>query len=320
MALTKRTFLASLLASALPLARAQSGFPSRPITLYCPWPAGGGGDAQLRLLAKLAGAQLKQTVLVENRPGAAGSLGATNVVRAKPDGYTLSQSHNGALRHPFMVPNPPYDPLKDFTYILGVSDNPFALVVRSDSPWQTLDQFIKHAQQNPNTVSIAVPGTGSPGHLVADQIAAATKIQWSTVPFKGTADSMNSLLGGHVTAAAESTGWAPYVDSGRLRMLAVFTDRRIRKYAGVPTLKEAGIIASDYSPWGIVGPAGMEADVVKALHDAFKAAMDHPEFGALLTSLAQEPIYMSGDDYRKYVAEAVPFQKTVVLKYGLKQN
>jgi tripartite-type tricarboxylate transporter receptor subunit TctC len=258
--------------------------------------------------------------VIENRPGAAGAMGAAAVVRAKADGYTLSQSHNGSIRYPYMVPNAPYDPNKDFTYILGISDNPFGLVVRSDSPWQTLDQFLKHAQQTPGAVSVAVPGTGSPGHLVADQIAAAAKIQWNVIPFKGTADSMNSLLGGHVTAAAESTGWATYVDSGRLRLLGVFTDRRMKKYPNVPTLKEAGINASDFSPWGIVGPAGMDPAVVRTLHDAFKAAMEHPEFAALLTSLSQQTHYMTGDEYRKYVAEAAQHQKGVVEKYNLRQS
>ncbi|MDB5944150.1 MAG: tripartite tricarboxylate transporter receptor family protein [Ramlibacter sp.] len=319
MAISKRYFLATLLSSGLSVGYGQT-YPSRSITLYCPWPPGGSGDAQLRLLAKLAGAQLKQSVVIENRPGAAGAMGAAAVVRAKADGYTLSQSHNGSIRYPYMVPNAPYDPNKDFTYILGISDNPFGLVVRSDSPWQTLDQFLKHAQQTPGAVSVAVPGTGSPGHLVADQIAAAAKIQWNVIPFKGTADSMNSLLGGHVTAAAESTGWATYVDSGRLRLLGVFTDRRMKKYPNVPTLKEAGINASDFSPWGIVGPAGMDPAVVRTLHDAFKAAMEHPEFAALLTSLSQQTHYMTGDEYRKYVAEAAQHQKGVVEKYNLRQS
>lgn len=319
MTISKRHFLATVLASGLTGVRAQS-YPARSITLYCPWPPGGSGDAQLRLLAKLAGAQLKQSIVIENRPGAAGAMGAAAVVRARPDGYTLSQSHNGALRYPFMVPNAPYDPIKDFTYILGVSDNPFGLVVRSDAPWRTLDQFLKHAQQNPGAVSLAVPGTGSPGHIVADQIAAAMKLQWSAVPFKGTGDSMNSVLGGHVTGAAESTGWATYVDAGRMRLLAVFTERRMKKYPDVPTLKEAGINASDFSPWGIVGPAGMDPAVVRTVHDAFKAAMEHPEFATLLTSLAQEPNYMSGEEYRKYVGESVQFQKRVVDKYNLRQG
>lgn len=326
MTISRRRFstatAATLLASALPVGRAgaQGSFPSKPIRLYCPWPVGGGGDAQMRLLATLVGTALNQSVVVENKPGAAGAMGALNVTRARPDGYTLSQSHNGAVRYPYMLPSPPYDPLSDFTYILGVSDNPFGLVVRQDAPWRTLEEFLEHARARPDTVTLAVPGTGSPGHVVSDQIAEQRKIRWTAIPFKGTAESMTALMGGHVTGAADSTGWSTYVDSGKMRLLAVFTTRRLKKYPNVPTLKESGIDASDYSPWGIVGPAGMETPVVRVLHDAFKAAMSHPDFENLLTNLAQEPIYMSGDAYRTYVTEAMLAQQAIVKRYGLKQG
>jgi len=214
----------------------------------------------------------------------------------------------------------PYDPAKDFTYIIGVSDNPFGLVVRADAPWRTFREFLDHARQNPDKVTIAVPGVCSPGHLVADQILTTQGIRWSSIPYKGTADSLQALLGGHVTAAAESTGWVPFVDSGRLRLLAVFGQRRLKRFSNVPTLKEMNVDVADYSPWGIVGPSGMDPQVTRTLHDAFKKAMDAPEFVALLETLAQEPHYMSGEAYRKYAIEALPFQKSVVEKYGLKQN
>ncbi|UUX95235.1 tripartite tricarboxylate transporter substrate binding protein [Aquabacterium sp. J223] len=316
--LTRRHLLAGAGATlAGPHLLAQPRFPSAPITLYCPWPAGGGADAQLRGLARIAGGLLGQPVLVENRPGAAGSFGAAALMKVRADGYTLSQSHNAVLRQPFIAPTP-YDPVKDFTYLLGVSDNPFGIVVRADAPWRTVEDFIEHARRQPNTVSLAVPGKASPGHLVGDQIAAQRKIDWTVVPFKGTAESMQQLLGGHVTAAIESTGWVPHVDAGRLRLLAVVGRRRLRKYPQVPTLIESGIDASDHSPWGIVGPAGMEPTVVRTLHDAFKASMESPDFVQLLASLAQEPLYMSGEEYRRYVVEVLPQLKAIVDRYNLK--
>lgn len=317
---TRRRFIAGAMAAGIPATRAiAQAFPARPITLVCPWPPGGGGDLQLRALAKAAGGLLGQSIVVENRPGATGTIGATTIARAKPDGYALAQSHNAVLRQPFIAPTP-YDPAKDFTYIIGVSDNPFGMVVKADAPWRTFAEFLEHARRHPGTVTIAVPGRGSPGHLVADEVGTRQKVEWTVVPFKGTADSMQALLGGHVTAAAESTGWVGHVDGGRARLLAVFGQRRLRKYPGVPTLKELGVDVADYSPWGIVGPAGMEPAIVRTLHDAFKRAMDEPEFVALLASLAQEPIYMSSDDYRKYALDAIPFQRSIVEKYGLKQN
>ena len=320
MRLSKRVFLAALLACGMSLSSALSQtFPSRPITLVCPWPPGGGGDLQLRALARGAGAILGQNVVVENRPGATGTIGAASIVRAKPDGYTLAQSHNAVLRQPY-VTTTTWDATKDFTYIIGVSDNPFGLVVKADAPWRSFQEFLDYARQNPGVVTIAVPGKGSPGHQMADQIASARSVQVTPVPYKGTADSLQALMGGHVNAAAESTGWVPYVDGGRARLLAVFTERRMKRYPNVPTLKELGVNAADYSPWGIVGPAGLEPSVAKTLHDAFKKAMEEPEFAAVLGALAQESVYMSSDDYRKYVLDAIPFQKTLVEKYGLKQN
>ena len=295
------------------------GFPSRPVTFLCPWPAGGGGDLQMRVLAKSVGAILGEKVVVENKPGATGTLAAAGVARMKPDGYSVAQSHDGVLRQPFITPSG-YDPATDFTYIIGVSETVFGLVVKADSPWRSIQDFMEYARLNPGAVSIAVPGRGSPGHRACDSLAAAHKVKWTTVPYKGTVDSLNALMGGHVTAAAEASTWVTHVDSGRLRLLAAFGGKRLKRYPNVPTLKESGFDIVEFSPWGIVGPAGMEPSVVKALHDAVKRAMDDPEFVALLETLGQEPVYMSSDAYRKYALEAIPFQKTVVEKYGLRQN
>jgi len=294
-------------------------FPTRPITLICPWPPGGGADVQLRMLAKLMGDQLGQQVVVENRPGATGSLGALALMQARPDGYTLAQSHNGVLRQPFIAPVP-YDPLKDFTYLIGVSDNPFGLVVREDREWRTLEQFIEHARRNPGKVNIGVPGLGSPGHLVSEQIAAQHDLKWAVVPYRGTANTMQALLSGEIDAAAESTGWVPFVDSNRARLLAVFSRQRLKKFPNVPTLIERKINASDFSPWGIVAPAGLDPAVAAKLHDTIRRAMDSPEFTNLLAMLAQEPIYMSPQKYLEYVREAVPQQKLIVDKFNLKAS
>lgn len=298
---------------------AQSAYPGRTITLICPWPPGGGADVQLRMLAKLMGAELGQQVIVENRPGATGSLGALALVRAKPDGYTIAQSHNAVLRQPFIAPTP-YDPVKDFTYIIGVSDNPFGLVVREDREWKTLDQFLEYARKNPGKVNIAVPGKGSPGHLVSDQIASQFDLHWTTVPYRGTANSLQALLAGDVDAAAESTGWVPFVEAGKVRLLSVFTRQRLKKFPNVPTLIEQKINASDFSPWGIVGPVGMDPAVTVKLHDAIRRSMDKPEFVSLLATLAQEPLYMSPGRYVEYVREAIPQQKLIVDKYNLKAD
>lgn len=296
-----------------------TAWPTRPITLICPWPPGGGADVQLRMLAKLMSSQLGQPVVIENRPGATGSLGAVALMQARPDGYTLSQSHNGVLRQPFIAPTP-YDPVKDFTYIIGVSDNPFGLVVREDREWKTLEQFIEHARRNPGKVTIGVPGRGSPGHLVSDQMAAQFDLKWTVVPYRGTANTMQALLAGEIDAAAESTGWVPFVEGNKARLLAVFSRQRFRKFPNVPTLIEQKINAWDYSPWGIVAPAGLDPAIATRLHDTIRRVMDNPEFTHLLSTLAQEPIYMSPQQYLAYVRETLPQQKVIVEKYNLRAS
>ncbi|HYF21158.1 MAG TPA: tripartite tricarboxylate transporter substrate binding protein [Ramlibacter sp.] len=316
--MNRRDLLAACAGTAMAgAAWAQGTYPTRPITLICPWPPGGGADVQLRMLAKLMSAQLGQNVVVENRPGATGSLGAVALMQAKPDGYTLAQSHNGVLRQPFIAPTP-YDPLKDFTYIIGVSDNPFGLVVREDREWKTLEQFIEHARRNPGKVNIGVPGRGSPGHLVSDQIASQFDLKWTVVPYRGTANTMQALLAGEIDAAAESTGWVPFVEGNKARLLAVFSRQRFKKFPNVPTLVEQKIQAWDYSPWGIVAPAGLDPAIATRLHDAIRRVMDNPEFVNLLATLAQEPLYMSPQRYVEYVREAMPQQKVIVEKYNLK--
>jgi tripartite-type tricarboxylate transporter receptor subunit TctC len=246
-----------------------------------------------------------------------GTLGAAAVARAQPDGYLLSQSLNSVLRQPFLTQTP-YDAGKDFTYILGVSEFPFGLVVRADSPWKTLQDVIDHARRNPDALNIAVPGRGSPGHYIMDALSAQLNIRWTIVPYKGTADSLIALMGGHVSAAAESTGWAPFVDAGKARLLAVFTARRLKKYPDIPTLRELGYGLVDRSPWGIVGPRGMDPAIVSTLHDAFKKAMDDPEFVASLAVFANEARYMSGDEYLAFALDMIPKQKDLVEKYGLR--
>jgi tripartite-type tricarboxylate transporter receptor subunit TctC len=292
-------------------------FPVRPIVLICPWPPGGSSDVPMRLLAKAAEKHLGQNVVIENRAGATGTLGAAAVARANPDGYLLSQSLNSVLRQPFLV-DTAYDAAKDFTYIIGVSEFPFGLVVRADSPWKTLQDFIAFAQRNPGEINIAVPGLGSPGHYIMDTLSAQLNIRWTIVPYKGTVDSMNGLMGGHVSAAAESTGWAPFVDGGKARLLAVFTARRLKKYPDVPTLRDLGYDLVDRSPWGIVGPRGMDPVIVRKLHDAFHKAMNDRDFIAMLANFSQEPQYMSSDEYFAFALDMIPKQKNLVEKYGLR--
>lgn len=311
--------LAAGLLGALPSRLAAQAFPSRPITLICPWPPGGGADVQMRALAAAASKVFGQQVVIENRAGAVGTIGPASLVSAKPDGYTLSQATNAVYRQPFIA-RTPYDPSTDFTYLIGITGFNFGLVVRSDGPYRSVADLMAAAKASPGKLTFGTFGNGSPPHTAIDRVAARHGAQLTHVPFKGTAEGMTALRGGHVDALADGTGWAQFVDAGQFRLLAVFGERRLRRWPDVPTLKELGYDVVEVSPWGIIGPRGMEPAVVRVLHDGFRKAIDDPDFLKVLDTLVQEPMYMSSDDYRAYSLGQIPVQKAIVERYNLAQR
>lgn len=273
----------------------------------------------MRALAEAASRHLGERVIIENRPGAIGTLGASALVSARNDGYLLSQATNAVFRQPYITQTA-YDPARDFTYILGVTGFEFGLVVKGDTSWSTLEEFLAAAKAAPGQFKYGTFGVGTPPHNVMDRLAELNGIKWTHIPFRGTAESVQQLLGGHLVAVAEGTGWAAHVDSGALRLLATFGEKRLSRWPNVPTLKERGIDIVEVSPWGIIGPKGMDPGVVETLHAAFKKAIDEPNFSKILATLAQEKLYMSGAEYRAFAMRMGPVQKAIVERYGLKQN
>ena len=304
----------ALLLAAWGAAFAQA-FPSKPVTLICPWSAGGPTDLHLRKLAEIAARHLGQPVIIENRPGGSGMNGpATMAKTAKPDGYTISQLAITAFRMPHMQ-KVDWDPLADFSYIIGVSGYTFGIVVKSDSPLKSFPDLIAYAKANPGKLSYGTPGTGTSLHLAMEEIAAKAGVQFLHVPFKGQADSAQALMGGHIMAQVDSTGWARQVDAGSFRLLATLGDRRTRWNA--PTVKELGIDTVSNSPYGLVGPRGMPQPVVRRLHDAFKLAIDDPENLKTLQQLDQLYWYKSSEDYAKWAAETLKAERATVERVGL---
>ena len=307
------TALAALASFAAP-AYAQ-GYPSRPITLICPWPAGGPTDTHLRKLAELASKQLGQPIIVENKPGAGGMLGPAGMARnAAPDGYTISQLHINAVRQPHLQ-KVDYDPLKDFTYIIGVSGYTFGLVVKSDSPIKSFADVVAYAKANPGTFSYGSTGVGTSPHLIMEEMATKAGIQLLHAPFKGNADSTQALMGGHIMAQSDSTGWGKFVDAGTFRLLVTFGAERTRW--GAPTAKDLGYDVVYPSPYGIAGPKGMDPKIVKILHDAFKKAMDDPEHTKILQQLDQIYWYKSPEEYAKWAADTWVTERANVERLGL---
>jgi tripartite-type tricarboxylate transporter receptor subunit TctC len=297
-----------------PAAPAQD-FPSRPITLIVPWPAGGSTDTHLRKFAEIAGRYLGQPIVVENKPGAGGMLGPANMAAsARPDGYTLSQLTITAFRQPYMQ-KVDWDPLKDFTYIIGISGYTFGLVVRADSPIKTFGDFIAQPRARPGEVSFSSTGNGTSPHLLMEEVAAKAGVKLLHVPFKGNADSTQALMGGHVMAQSDASGWGRYVDAGTFRLLVTFGEQRARW--GAPTARELGYDVVSYSPYGIVGPKGMDPRIVKTLHDAFKKAIDDPEHQKVLAQLDQIQWYKSSEDYARWAAETFVAERATIERAGL---
>ncbi|WCM89209.1 tripartite tricarboxylate transporter substrate binding protein [Acidovorax sp. NCPPB 3576] len=305
---------AALAAPALTV-RAQS-FPARPIKLVIAFPAGGPTDITMRVLADSAGKVLGQPVIVDNKPGAGGTLPAQLLQSSAADGYTVAQIPLGVFRMPYTT-KINWDPVKDITYVLNVTGYAFGVVVPADSPFKTWADFVAYAKANPGKLSYGSTGTLTSPHLTMELAAQQLGLQLLHVPYKGSADLMQSILGGQIMAAADSTGFAPQVEAGKLRVLNTWGAERLAKFPDAPTLKELGIDVVQNSPFGIGAPKGTPPDVVKRLHDAFKQAMEQEAYRTALARYDMVPIYMDSASYRQFAQDTFTREKALVEKLGL---
>jgi tripartite-type tricarboxylate transporter receptor subunit TctC len=297
------------------VAHAQA-FPSQPIKLLVAFPAGGPTDITMRVLAENASKIVGQPVIVENRPGAGGSMPAQALQTAKPDGYTVGQTPLGIFRLPYTT-KINWDPVKDLSYLLNITGYAFGLVVPVDSPIKTWADFVAYAKANPGKLSYGSTGTLTSPHLTMEEVALKAGITLNHIPYKGSADLMAAILGGHIMAAADSTGFAPHVQSGKLRVLNTWGEQRLAKFADAPTLKELGLGIVQASPYGLAAPKGTPPDVVKKLHDAFKQAMEMPNHVEALGKYDQALMYMSSDAYSTFAEQTFTREKAVIEKLGL---
>ena len=297
-------------------AAAQDAFPSRPIKLLVAFPAGGPTDITMRSLADNASKILGQPVVVENKPGAGGTLPAQQLQGVAADGYTVAQIPLGVFRLPYTT-KMSWDPIKDISYVLNVTGYAFGLVVPADSPLKSWTHFVAWAKANPGKLSYGSTGTMTSPHLTMELIAQKLGLELLHVPYKGSADLMQSILGGNIMAAADSTGFAPQVDAGKLRVLNTWGAERLAKFPDAPTLKELGLDLVQNSPFGIGAPRGTPPAVVKRLHDAFKQAMEQDSYKTALARYDMVPMYMSSTGYTRFAQETFAREKVLVEKLGL---
>lgn len=313
--------LRRLACCALVLAMAGQAFaqdyPVKPITLIVPWPAGGSTDISMRAIAEVAAKHLGQPLVIDNRAGGGGTVGpATMAATAKPDGYTISQIPITVFRLPLMQKTT-WDPTKDFSYIVHLTGYTFGVTSNAESQFKTWQDVVGFAKQNPGKVTYATPGAGTSLHVGMEQIASQAGIKLTHVPFKGGAETNAAVLGGHTTLQADSSGWKPLVEAGKLRLLMIWTSDRSKNYPSTPTLKELGYPFVLDSPFGIAGPKGLDPKVVAKLHDAFKKAIDDPSVQETLAKYDMVVNYKSTADYQKHVAETIEAERKIITELGL---
>ena len=300
-------------------ALAQGKFPDRPIRLVIPWPPGGSADAQLRSLAEIAGRKLGQTVVAENRPGASGTMGALQLAtQARPDGYTLSQMHLSVIRRPFIVRTPPWDPVADFSHIIGLTGWLFGVCVKADGPIKDWAGFLAYARANPGRLTYTTSGIATTNHLTMEELSAREGIELVHVPYRASNEAAVAVASGEVMSVADSSAWAPLVDGGQLRLICAWTAERSPRFPNAPTLKELGYDMVVTSPYGISGPKGMDPGVVRVLHDALKEALFDPANAAVRAQFDMPLEYYGTADYRAFVARRAEYERSMAQRLSLR--
>jgi tripartite-type tricarboxylate transporter receptor subunit TctC len=319
--LGRRAALALGAASLASPAIAQPRFPERPIRLIVPWPPGGSADSQLRSVAEICARKLGQPVVVENRSGAGGTLHAVHLAReARPDGHTIGQMHLSVLRRPFLVRTPQWDPVNDFTHIIGMTGWLFGVAVRSDSPHRTWADYIAFARANRGRVTFSTSGIATTNHIAMEDIAQRLGVEFTHVPFRGANEGVTAVLSGNVDSIADSSTWAPQVEAGSMRLLCVWSAERAARFPEVPTLKELGIDMVVNSPYGVSGPPRMDPGVVRVLHDAMKEALFDPQNTAVRAQFDMPLVYLDTAGYRSFVTERVAYEQAMVQRLGLRME
>ena len=300
------------------IATAADNYPTRPITIVCGYAAGGASDIYLRALVEAARKVLNQPFVIVFKPGGATSVSLSLLKGEKPDGYTLGLLAVGGVRAA-MLQDVPYNPLEDFTHIMQFGEYQFGCAVRGDAPWKTMKELLEYAKNNPNKLSYGSPGVGAGGHLVMEKLEMDYGIKCRHVPFEGDSASIAAALGGHIDFLSGGAGaWRNYYDSGKLRFLALYTEKRVDSHPGVPTLLDSGYKVAMSGPVGIAGPKGLPEPVLKKLDETFKQCMADKTFLKTIEDFGVYAQYRGPKEFTQYlqkmVAEDTPLIKKIKSK------
>lgn len=292
-------------------------YPTKPVTLIVPFAPGVSADLLLRGIAEVASKHLGQPIVIDNKAGGSGTLGPAYIARqAKPDGYTIGQLTVTSFRLPVMQKTP-FDPSVDFTYIMVLGGYSFGIVVKSDSPYKSWADVVSFAKANPGRFTYTTIGRATTGGIAMELIARQAGVQMTHIPGKGGGEGIASVMGGHVMAMTESPSWAPMVEAKEMRLLMTLGSERSKRWPDVPALKELGYTFDFDSPFGIVGPKGLDPAIAKKIHDAFKKAYDDPTMPDLYRRFDFERRYLPTEDYQKVVPKWIADEKSAMETLGL---
>jgi len=276
-------------------------FPTKEVQIIIPWAAGGATDLIFRALAATTGKFLGKAVIVVNRPGGGGAVGYTEGAQAKPDGYTLTSAVTPLTILPHQVKTA--FTYQNFDAVINVVSDPSMFLVRSDSQWKSLKEFLDYAKKNPDMITVGNSGAGGGVHLVALAFEKAAGVKFNHIPFSGGGPSITALLGGHIHAVSVSPPEGiEHIKAGKLRIIALFAEKRFEMFPDVPTVKEQGVNFVMGMWRGLIAPQGTPPDVIKKLHDAFKQGMDDPVFKKNAKDMAVNLSYLGPDAFGKLLA------------------
>lgn len=278
-------------------------FPTKPINMVITFSPGGSADPSMRLLANKTEKFLGQPFIITNNGGGGGSVAMAILSKERPDGYHIAGCSSTSLIRIPQFREVPYK-YEDFVPIMHFGAPPSGLVVRADSPWKTLKEFVEYAKMNPGKVTYSSMGIGSPMHLAMEFIAKQEGIQWTHVPYPGSGPAFTALLGGHVTAQSGSSESFPHVRAGTVRLLAIHHEKRFRSFPDVPTFRELGYDFINESVFMFAGPKGIPPSIVKKLDEAFRRGMEDPEFIQTMEKMEIVVSYRGSEDLKKYLEEA----------------
>ena len=303
-------------------AQAQGTWPDKPLKLVVPYPAGGNADNTARLLATQLGQRLGQQVVVDNRPGGSGTIGAAAVAKAPADGYTLLLDATAFTVNPSLFPKLPFDAAKDFAPISLVLQVPLLMVVPANSPFQSVADVAKAARARPGHLTYASAGNGGAQHLAGELFKQGQKVAMTHIPYRGGAPALTDLIGGQVDLMfSATTASGPFVKSGKLRALAISSPRRVEGWESVPTVAESGVPGFQVSEWnGLFAPAGTPRPVLERLEAETRAIVASPEMKKRFAELGVQGVGSSAQEFSSFLKAETTKWAEVIRTSGIRMD